>query len=137
MRAALVRRQAALAGIALLAALAALALARSDEPSGGENVVVVPSAPRWQPAAASVWTPGADGQETACGVQLTPQTRGLTHPVLPCGAELLVSFQGRTAQAEVVDRGPHEGNAEFELTEALARDLGFSGTQRIDWRFAD
>jgi hypothetical protein len=136
MRTALVRRQAALAGVALLAAVAALALARSDEPGGGQ-VFVAPSGPRWLEASASVWRPEADGQETACGVQLTPDTRGLAHPVLPCGVELLLSFQGRTAQAEVVDRGPHGGTAELELTEALARDLGFSGAQTIRWRFAD
>jgi hypothetical protein len=137
MSAALVRRQAALAGIALLAALAALGLARSDEQTRGENVVVVPGGARWQEAAASVWSPASDRQETACGVEVTPETRGLTHPVLPCGVELLVSFEGKTAQAEVVDRGPHGGSAELELTEALARELGFSGTQRIRWRFAD
>jgi hypothetical protein len=136
MRTTLVRRQAALAGVALLAAIAALALARSDEPRGGEEVVV-PSGPRWLEASASVWRPDSDGEETACGVQLTPDTRGLAHPVLPCGVELIVSFQGRTAQAEVVDRGPHGGSAELELTEALARDLGFSGTQQVRWRFAD
>lgn len=136
MRLALMRRQAALAGVALLAALAAFALARLDEP-GGREAAAVPSGPRWQQASASVWTPSSNGQSTACGVQLTPETRGLTHPVLPCGVQLLVSFQGRTAQAEVLDRGPHRVGVEFELTEALARDLGFSGTQGIRWRFAD
>jgi hypothetical protein len=136
MRTALVRRQAALAGVALLAAVAALALARADEPSGGAGVAL-PSGPPWLEASASVWRPDSGGQETACGVQLTPETRGLAHPVLPCGVELLVSFQGQTAQAEVVDRGPHGGSAELELTEALARDLGFSGTQVVRWRFAD
>ena len=136
MRLALMRRQAALAGVALLAAVAALALTRLDDP-GGRMEAVVQSGPRWQEASAFVWTPSSNGQGTACGVQLTPETRGLTHPVLPCGAQLLVSFQERTAQVEVVDRGPHRVGVEFELTEALARDLGFSGTQQIRWRFAD
>jgi rare lipoprotein A (peptidoglycan hydrolase) len=120
----------------LLAAVAALALARLDD-AGGAEVTVIPTGPRWQEAMASTWGPGSYGQETACGAQLTPETRGLTHPVLPCGVELLLSFQGKTVQAEVLDRGPHEGNAEFELTAALASDLGFSGTQRVRWRFAD
>ena len=133
---ALLRRQAALAGVALLAAIAALALARIDE-LGGRGEAVVPTGPRWLEASASVWTPGASGQTSACGVELTPETRGLAHPVLPCGVELLVSFEGRTVQAEVVDRGPHGGSVEIELTEALARELGFSGTQPVRWRFAD
>lgn len=136
MRLTLMRRQAALAGVALLAAVAALALARLDDP-GAREAAVVPNGARWQEASASVWTPSSNGQRTACGVQLTPETRGLTHPVLPCGVQLLVSFQGRVAQAQVVDRGPHRAGVEFELTEALARDLEFSGAQGIRWRFAE
>lgn len=132
---ALLRRQAALAGVALLAAIAALALARLDDP--GATEAVVPNGQPWLEASASVWTPGLNGERSECGVELTPETRGITHPVLPCGVELLFSFEGRTVQAEVVDRGPHAGSAEFELTEALARELGFSGTQPIRWRFAD
>jgi hypothetical protein len=132
---ALLRRQAALAGVALLAALVALAVARFDDP-GGREEVVVPSGQRWLEASASVWTPGSNGQ-SECGVELTPETRGLAHPILPCGVQLLLSFQGRTVQAEVLDTAPHRGSVELELTEALARDLGFSGTQRIRWRFAD
>jgi hypothetical protein len=133
---ALLRRQAALAGVALLAAIVALALTRLDDP-GEREEAVVPTGQRWLQASASVWTPGSNGQESECGVELTPETRGLAHPVLPCGVELLLSFQGRTVQAEVLDRGPHGGSVELELTEALARDLGFSGTQPIRWRFAD
>lgn len=135
MNAALVRRQAALAGVALVAALTALALARLEASDRSETVPL--NAPRWQEAVASSYGPGRYGQQTACGVDLTPETRGLAHPVLPCGVDILLSFQGKTARAEVLDRGPHRGGAEFELTEALARDLGLSGTQQIRWRFAD
>lgn len=136
MNAALVRRQAALAGVALVAAVTALALARLEDNDRSQTAVAL-NAPRWQEAIASSYGPGRYGQQTACGVDLTPETRGLAHPVLPCGVDILLSFQGNTARAEVLDRGPHGGGAEFELTEALARDLGLSGTQRVRWRFAD
>lgn len=136
MNAAFVRRQAALAGVALVAAVTALALARLEESDRSETTVAL-NAPRWQEAVASSYGPGRYGQQTACGVELTPETRGLAHPVLPCGVDILVSFQGKTARAEVLDRGPQGGGAEFELTEALARHLGLSGTQRVRWRFAD
>jgi hypothetical protein len=136
MNAALVRRQAALAGVALVAALTALALARLEEGNGGETRVGA-NGPQWQEAVASSYSPARSGQQTECGFELTPETRGLAHPVLPCGVDVVVSFQGKTARTEVVDRGPHGGGAEFELTEALARDLGLSGTQQILWRFAD
>jgi rare lipoprotein A (peptidoglycan hydrolase) len=134
--AALVRRQAALAGVALVAAVTALALARLEDNDRSQTAVAL-NAPRWQEAVASSYGPGRYGQQTACGVDLTPETRGLAHPVLPCGVDILLSFQGNTARAEVLDRGPHGGGAEFELTEALARDLGLSGTQQVLWRFAD
>jgi rare lipoprotein A (peptidoglycan hydrolase) len=136
MNAALVRRQAALAGVALVAALIALALARLGDSDGSEPVAPL-NVPRWQEAVASSYGPGRYGQQTACGVELAPETRGLAHPVLPCGVDILVFFQGKTARAEVLDRGPQGGGAEFELTEALAQDLGLSGTQQIRWRFAD
>jgi rare lipoprotein A (peptidoglycan hydrolase) len=136
MNAALVRRQAVLAGVALVAALIALALARIEDDDGTASVGAL-NAPTWQEAVASTYGPGLYGQQTACGAELTPETRGLAHPVLPCGVDILLSFQGNTARAEVLDRGPHGGSAEFELTEALARDLGFSGPQQIRWRFAD
>ena len=136
MNAALVRRQAALAGVALVAAVTALALTRLEDNDRSQTAVAL-NAPSWQEAVASSYGPGRYGQQTACGVDLTPETRGLAHPVLPCGVDILLSFQGNTARAEVLDRGPHGGGAEFELTEALARDLGLSGTQQVLWRFAD
>jgi rare lipoprotein A (peptidoglycan hydrolase) len=136
MKSALVRRQAVLAGVALVAALIALALARLED-GGGNAPVGAVNVPSWQEAVASTYGPGRYGQQTACGGDFTPETRGLAHPVLPCGVDILVSFQGNTVRAEVLDRGPDAGGAEFELTEALARDLGFSGTQQIRWRFAD
>jgi hypothetical protein len=134
---ALVQRQAALAGVALLATLGALALDRwQDEP--------LPSAPDptsvtgqpWQEAVAGVLAPADQAQQTACGVELRPDTRGVAHPVLPCGVDLVVSFEDRQVRAEVIERGPFEGGREFDLTQALARELGFEGTDRIRWRFA-
>lgn len=136
MNAALVRRQAALAGVALVAALTALALARLEDGNSAETRVAVDGT-RWQQAVASSYGPGRYGEQTECGVELTPETRGLAHPVLPCGVDIVVSFQGKTARTEVVDRGPRGDGAEFALTEALARDLGLTGTQPILWRFAD
>jgi hypothetical protein len=136
MNAALVRRQAALAGVALVAAVTALALARLEEGSPAETRVAV-NDPRWQEAVASSYGPGRYGEQTECGVDLTPETRGLAHPVLPCGVDIVVSFQGKTTGTEIVDRGPEGAGAEFALTEALARDLGLTGTQPILWRFAD
>ena len=61
---------------------------------------------------------------------------GVTHPVLPCGARLLVRFGGQTVLTEVIDNKLKSAGRQFELTERLAVMLGLDGTQEIDWRFA-
>ena len=61
---------------------------------------------------------------------------GVSHPVLPCGARLLLRFAGQTVLTEVIDNKLKSAGRQFELTERLAADLGLDGTQEIDWRFA-
>ena len=139
MRAGLLQRQAALAGVALVAALAALALGRSGDADGRPaQPATSPGAEAgtWYEAIASSYGPGFYGRPTACGVGLTPQTKGVAHPVLPCGARLVVSFGGRQVPTEVIDKGPYVAGREFSLTEALSNDLGLEGIQTIRWRFA-
>jgi hypothetical protein len=136
MNPALVQRQAALAGVALLGALGALALQRSGD--GPASLAQTPIAPRVTWEAASVSTFGADriGRETGCGITVTQQTLGVAHPVLPCGVELVLANGSREVRAEVVEKGNvGPGNA-FELTPALADELGVTGPQVIRWRFA-
>ena len=71
-----------------------------------------------------------------CGLILTSKSLGVTHPVLPCGAKLLIRFGGQTVLTEVIDNRLKSAGRQFELTERLAADLGIDGTQEIDWRFA-
>jgi hypothetical protein len=132
---ALVRRQASLAAVALLAALGALALGRL-EGQNGEGISPGPpvGGDRWQQGLAASYVPGSP--TSACGVEITPETRGIRHPVLPCGVDLVVAYGDRQVRTEVVDRGPGEEGAEFALTEALARELGLAGADTIYWRFA-
>jgi rare lipoprotein A len=135
MNSALLQRQAALAGVALLGA----ALAVGGSGDGGEAAVETPIARRVTWEAAQVSTFGAErfGRQTVCGITLTPETVGVAHPVLPCGVELVLAHEGREVRAEIVERGSvGQGNA-FELTPALAEELEVSGTQTIRWRFAD
>lgn len=135
MNPALVRRQASLAAVALLAGLGALALGRLEGGNGGAGAPGAPAgASRWQQGLAAPYV--VDSLTTACGVELTPETRGIAHPVLPCGVDLIVAFGDRQVRAEVVDRGSGSAGTEFALTEALARDLDLEGTQTVFWRFA-
>jgi hypothetical protein len=127
----------ALAAVALLAMLVSLALVRDDDDAGGE-----PASP--PPTVAETWTeapagPVADdryGGTTTCGAELTRDLRGVVHPVLPCGARIVVAFGGREAETEVVDQGPVGAGEEFSLTAPLAAELGVDGLQTVRWRFS-
>lgn len=132
MNARLVRRQAALAGVALVGALGAIALSQIGDDS--EAAPPPTSAVVWESASAGVFTPPAE--PTECGVTVTQETVGIAHPVLPCGAKLVVEHRGRTAEADVVSRGPVEAGRTFDLSPALAQELGVSGTTTVRWRFA-
>ncbi|HLM32518.1 MAG TPA: hypothetical protein VK285_00505 [Gaiellaceae bacterium] len=126
-------RQAALAGVALLAGLGALALGGED----GRGVAPLPDqvdteAP-WQEA--TVGVRGRSGRRTTCGGVLGPETVGVIHPVLPCGAKLVLRSGQRTETTEVVDRAGAGPGRDFGVTRALATRLGLEGDKRIRWRF--
>jgi len=130
MKPVLARRQAALAGVALVGALGAIALTRiGDDPEPPPQATV-----EWREGRVGV-LPAGD-ETTACGETLGPSTAGVVHPVLPCGAELLLEHEGRRARTEVVATGAVEGGRTFGVTPALARRLGISGEAVVRWRFA-
>ena len=130
MKPALARRQAALAGVALVGALGAIALTRiGDDPEPPPRAVV-----EWREARVGILT--AAGEITVCDVTLTASTVGVAHPVLPCGAELLLEHEDRRARAEVVARGTVEGGHDFDVTPTLARRLGVEDEAVVRWRFA-
>lgn len=80
--------------------------------------------------------PAAFGRRTACGGVLTPKTLGVAHPTLPCGARIFVDYHGLHVLTQVVDRGPYQPGRQFDLTDALARELGLEGVQTIHWSYA-
>ena len=134
MNAVLSRRQAALAAVALVAALGVIALSRLNDDS--DSAAPPPTAEvEWETAQVAIFAPAAE--PTACGVTVTPQTQGIAHPVLPCGAKLLLEHDGRQAQADVVLQGPVASGRAFELSPALARELGVGGETTVRWRFAE
>ncbi len=79
------------------------------------------------PGRVNVYTPGGaswygGGGGTACG---THAKYGVAHKSLPCGTKVRMMYNGRTATATVVDRGPFVGGRAWDLTPALKRKLGF------------
>jgi hypothetical protein len=134
MNARLARRQAALAAVALVGALGAIALSQigDDSEAAAPTTTAVAG---WETAEVGVFEPPAE--PTACGVTVTAETAGIAHPVLPCGANVVVEHQGRQARAAVVERGPVEAGLAFELSPALAGALGVAGEASVRWRFAE
>ncbi|MGH3006612.1 MAG: hypothetical protein ACRDOS_12100 [Gaiellaceae bacterium] len=138
MKAALLQRQAALAGVALLAALGVVAIGGAgDGPAQPTQEPPPASRAEWEEANVSVLGTERIGQATACGVTLAAETVGVAHPVLPCSVELVLSANGREVRAPVVEQGGVGEGVAFELTPALAQQLGVTGAGTIRWRFAE
>ncbi|HVD48683.1 MAG TPA: hypothetical protein VNB50_01520 [Gaiellaceae bacterium] len=138
MSAASVQRQVALAGVALLAAIVALALTShgNGQPITGLPQPVPVAGGGWYTALA-----GAEraryGHRTRCGYLLKPGTVGVTESVLPCGVLIYVSYKDSPhILTKVIDRRPVVPGRKFDLTPKLAEELGVDGVQRIRWVYA-
>jgi rare lipoprotein A (peptidoglycan hydrolase) len=113
------QRQARSAAAANLAGL----LPWVDEPKTGEHVSV-----------ASVFVDYGLG--LACGGLLGVNQIGVAHKTAPCGTLIDFTYNGRTLQVPVIDRGPYVAGREWDLTGATARALGFPGLGPIEWSCA-
>ncbi len=139
MPASVAQRLLGLAAVALLGGLIALAVIerRADDASATPTATgAVAAGGGWYSALAASRGQAGDAERTSCGLILTSNSYGVSHPVLPCGAKLLIRFGDETVFTEVIDNKLKSAGRQFEFTERLARELGLDGTQEIDWRFA-
>jgi rare lipoprotein A len=129
-----------LAGVTLVVAVTALAIARRDAGGGGKSLpgaVPVQGSPTgYYTSRAAPYGPTPGHTRTACGEALTATTMGIAHPVLPCGVKIYIRFRGKEVLTQVIDRGPNVPDRDFDITKALADRLGLHGTQTIQWRYA-
>lgn len=137
MNATSLQRQVALAGVALLAAVVALALTAHDKGRAVTGLPQpVPVAGGWYSALAGAERPRY-GKRTRCGYVLGPNTEGITDSVLPCNVLVYVAYKnGPRILTRVIDRRPVLPGRKFDLTPKLAEELGIDGVQRIRWVFA-
>jgi hypothetical protein len=134
---ALAQRLAALAAVALLAAVAAMAIvAQRGTDESAAALTSAPAPAGWNIAFAGSRGATGDAQRTTCGQVLTPQSLGVTHPVLPCGAKVILRTGDEQVLTEVIDNALAEPGRQLELTDALAKRLGIDGTVELQWRFA-
>ncbi|MFP5363340.1 MAG: septal ring lytic transglycosylase RlpA family protein [Thermoleophilia bacterium] len=87
----------------------------------------------YRPALATYYGPGFFGRQTACGQILTPDLHGVAHKRLPCGTRIAILYAGREIVVPVIDRGPFNGRFSWDLTQATADALGFTGSGRIGY----
>ena len=85
----------------------------------------------YEPSIATWYGPGFFGNQTACGIELTEATVGVAHRKLPCGTQVQIAYRGRAITVPVIDRGPFANDADWDLTQAAAQQLGMTGTSRI------
>ncbi len=133
----LTQRLLLLAGVALLAAVSAVAVI--DQRKADPDAAALTSAPApagWNIAFAGSRGATGDAQRTTCGQVLAPESLGATHPVLPCGAKVVLRYGDTQVLTEVIDNALVEPGRQLEVTEALATMLGVDGTVELEWRFA-
>jgi hypothetical protein len=133
----LLTRLLGLAGVALLAAVVALAVTRERSDSNSSPLPAAAPAPGggWYDARAAPLRAPRKPRATACGFRLTAKTLGVTHPVLPCGVQIYVEFGKEKVLTRVIGRGS-PARAELGLTSALADEIGLHSTQEVGWRVA-
>jgi predicted RNA-binding Zn-ribbon protein involved in translation (DUF1610 family) len=126
-----------LAAVALIAAIAAMAIvAQRGTDESAAALTSAPAPAGWNIAFAGSRGATGDAQRTTCGQVLAPQSLGVTHPVLPCGAKIILRSGNKQVLTEVIDNTLVEPGRQLEVTEALARKLGIDGTVELQWRFA-
>jgi len=132
----LAERLVLLAAVALLGGVVALAVGeqRAENATGGLTGAPAPGG--WNQAFTGSRGAVGDAQRTSCGQILTAESLGVTHPVLPCGAKLVLRHGGALILSEVIDNALVEPGRQLEVTEQLAEMLGIDGTEAIEWRFA-
>ena len=126
-----------LAGVALLLAVSAVAVVqqRATDP-GAAALTSAPAPAGWNTAFAGSRGASGDAQRTTCGQVLAPESLGVTHPVLPCGAKVVLRYGDTQVLTEVIDNALVEPGRQLEVTEALGSILGLDGTVELEWRFA-
>ncbi|CAN5347197.1 hypothetical protein BH20ACT13_BH20ACT13_14200 [soil metagenome] len=133
----LAHRLLVLGGIALLGAVLAAAVVVQRSQEDGAAARGSGSAPAsWNTAFAGSRGQTGDAQRTTCGQVLAAQALGVTHPVLPCGAKIVLRNGENLVLSEIIDNTLVEPGRQLEVTEALARLLDLEGTSEIEWRFA-
>jgi len=108
------------------------AASSGSEAEASEGLAFAPL--RW--AGATWYGPGLYGSHTACGQVLRPDTIGVAHRNLPCGATVKLVYHGQELVTQVIDRGPYSRGNSWDLTNGAREALGFESSGRIGYAVA-
>ena len=84
----------------------------------------------YRPAKATYFGPGLFGNRTACG-HASPAACAASRTAAALRQHRRARLQGTHPARPVVDRGPFARGIRYDLTQATARDLGFTTTDVI------
>jgi rare lipoprotein A len=122
------RVNARIAMLGLAAALAASGVAAVPVPAAageaaGEEAIVFR-----EKGKASYYDDKFQGKKTASGDRFDQAKPVAAHPELPLGSEVTVENPetGKKVEVEVVDRGPHAGGRDIDLSKSAAKAIGIT-----------
>jgi peptidoglycan lytic transglycosylase len=104
----------------------------ANDAQAGSDIAFAPL--RW--AGATWYGPGFYGSHTACGQVLRPNTIGVAHRSLPCGATVKLVYHGHAIVTTVIDRGPYSRGNSWDLTNGAREALHFEGSGQIGYAVA-
>jgi rare lipoprotein A (peptidoglycan hydrolase) len=134
------QRVGVLAGVALIAVLAAIGLTHRFGSSSSSPTTTMQAVPApgtsWNEVRAGILSLSEKGKKTACGVTIGVTTFGVAHPSLPCGTRIFVAYGRIQALTQVIARGPYVPGRGLDLTPALAVKLNIGSATDVRWRFA-
>jgi len=81
---------------------------------------------------ASWYGAGFEGTLTASGEVFDPYGFTAAHRTLPFGTRLTITYEGRSVQVTVNDRGPYSGGRDLDLSQGAAEALGLTRAG-VDW----
>ena len=87
-----------------------------------------PSVPFDRTMLTSFYGDGFHGRLTASGTRFDKHAMTVAHKKLPFGTRLRLTYPwtGKTVDVTVTDRGPYIGERELDVSEGVARSLGFT-----------
>jgi rare lipoprotein A len=128
--------------LTLSGAACAMELASGGDEGGSPSVTVIePDSPapfndppgvlnRVEEGFASFYGKSFEGRRTASGLPFNPGAATAAHRSLPFGTSVRITNleNGRSVTATITDRGPYVGGRIVDVSQALARQLGFVRT---------